>query len=385
MPDRTLFEPQCIGTSLEPMEQTGNWHQYLSTSARPEIAAVRRFWEHAFAAYPSEAKPSFIDRFRGDEFHEALFELYVFALMRAEGYRPHILATTTHQSTPDFMVTGVSGERIYVEAFIVDCDPALSRMDDALAPLKVALDSVQLPHRFSVKVCRTSSSPLPYGRMTRAIAAWLTSEQMVQLAAQAAASGELCVSRTFGDAGWEVEIEAHVAGPFSSPVRQGASGVALWGTGARFIEPTRPLAKRLKNKAERYDVDGSLVLAVSPMHLGIEPDDIEPALYGPTVTSEAWDGTATMRREGGGLWLNKDKTSRNRDIPAVIVCPNVFPASIGTVTPVCYQCPEPRQPINEFLPRVGLVTFDGLHVRYRKGLTGRQYFGLHEEWPREQR
>lgn len=218
--------------------------------------------------------------------------------------------------------------------------------------------------------------------MSRAIVAWLTSENLATLAAEAPLSVESCITQVFEDAGWKVEIEAHVTGPLSSPPRQGASGICLWGTGARFLEPTWPLARGLKKKAARYEVKGPLVLAVSPINDGIDHEDIEPALYGPMWVSEAWDGTVTMRREGGGLWMNKDRTIRNKSISAVIVCPNIFPATVGSVTPVCYQCPEPRHPLHDLLPRGSQATLDDIHVSYRAGLSGRQYFGLHEDWPR---
>jgi hypothetical protein len=381
MNDPTLFDPLVIGTSLEPMEETGDLHQYLSESARPEMAAVRRFWEHAFVDYPKAAKPAFVDRFRGEEFREALFELYVFSLLRAEGYRPEVPPEVANESTPDFAVTDSHGKRIYVEAFTVDCNPALTHTEEMLAPLKVALGRLQRPMGLALKLRRSSKSPLPHGKMARDIDAWLASEELVALATQASANGVTSVRRVFDKAGWQIEIEAHIAGPFSRPGSQGVGGVALCSTGVHCLDPARPLAKRLKNKAGRYDVDGPLVLAVSPSTFGILCDDIESVLYGPTWASHSLDGTIAIRRKGGGLWTYNDGTARNRNIPAVIMCPNVLPATIGSVTPVSYHCPDPRFPLNGFLPRCTQATLADLEVRYSDGLMGREYFGLSEHWP----
>jgi hypothetical protein len=383
MTTHTLFDPRSIGTSLEPMEETGNLHRYLSESARPEIATVRRFWEHAFVDYPQAAKPAFVDRFRGGEFREALFELYVFSLLRAEGYRPEVLPEVADESTPDFAVTDSQGRRIYVEAFTVDCDPVLTHTEEMLAPLKDALGRLQPPFGLALKLRRSSKSPLPYGKIARAIDVWLASKAFVALATQANANGMTSVRRDFDKAGWQIEIEAHIAGPFSRPRRQRAGGVILCSTGVHYLDPARPLAKRLKNKAERYDVDGPLVLAVSPSAVGIHCEDIESVLYGPTWASHSLDGTIAIRRKGGGLWTKKDGTKHNRGIPAVIVCPNVLPATIGSVTPVSYQCPEPRQPLEGFLPRCTQATLADLEVRYSNGLMGREYFGLYDDWPHD--
>jgi hypothetical protein len=88
----TLFDPARVSADQRPAFATENQYEYLSWSGRPEIAAVRSCLEGWFIDYPDDAKAMLAARFKGTELTSALFELYVFTLLKKQGI--HSLLTS---------------------------------------------------------------------------------------------------------------------------------------------------------------------------------------------------------------------------------------------------------------------------------------------------
>ena len=159
----TLFDAVHVSNDQRPALATEDQYEYLSWSGRPEIAAVRSCLEGWFIEYPDDAKAMLAARFRGAELRSALFELYVFTLLKKQGHNPEVVEPSPQRSTqrlPDFRIQRSGGGSLFIEATTIDCDPGLSKMDRDLAPLKAALDQMAIPHRFSIKVEKAATTPL---------------------------------------------------------------------------------------------------------------------------------------------------------------------------------------------------------------------------------
>lgn len=164
----TLFDAVHISNDQRPAFATEDQHEYLTWSGRPEIAAVQSCLESWFIDYPDDAKAMLAARFRGTELTSALFELYVFTLLKKQGHSPEVvepIPQRSQQRRPDFRIQLPGGGAMFVEATTIDCDPGLSRMDRDLAPLKVVLDQMTVPHRFSIKVGKAATTPLAFTKL----------------------------------------------------------------------------------------------------------------------------------------------------------------------------------------------------------------------------
>jgi len=385
MPTTSLFDPARVSTDRRPARETEDRYEYLSWSGRPEIAAVRTCLEGWFTDYPDEAKAMLAARFQGEELTAALFELYVFTLLKTQGHFPEVIEPRpqgARKTAPDFRIRLPDGQPVLVEATTVECDPHLTKLDRDLAALKVALDRMQAPHRFSLAVRKAAETPVAFAQCRTLIEAWFRSAQF-QNSKAAALRDELdSVDEEIICKDWVIEVTAYVAGPFGEPPTAGESPIVLWGTGVHFLDPVKRLKKGLKRKAEHYTVDEPLVLAVSPLGLGIDADDVESALYGPTWAFEQLDTSVTIDRNGDGLWYAPKRQPINRSIPAVLICADVHPTTVGCPDPCIYHAPETTSPMDDLLPQATHARLNGVAVAYSHGAKGHDLLGIPAGWPR---
>jgi hypothetical protein len=385
MADPMLFDPAHASGDLRPRRPTEDRYEYVSESRRPEIARARALLDAWFSEYPADAQASLAARFRGGEFIPAFFELYVFTLLRLQGYRPVVLEPAPHRAAraaPDFAIELPDGRTCYVEATTVDADPQLTRNEAALAPFDEALRSVSSAYPFYFVVERRSEKPLAYRKLADRIELWLGSPDFIALRSAAVAAGETTVSCDFEHDGWEIEITAYVDGPLAERVKPGASPLLHSCRCVHFLDPPAQIAKALKKKAGRYTVDGPLAIAIGILGMGVDRDEVETALYGPEWCVEHHDGSTTKDRRKSGLWFTPDRRPKNRGVAAVLACCEADVHTIATTTPTLYHAPVATSPVAALLPGVSHASLDGVPVRYRPGNHGWQLFGIPEAWPR---
>jgi hypothetical protein len=380
----TLFDAVHVSNDQRPALATEDQYEYLSWSGRPEIAAVRSCLEGWFIEYPDDAKAMLAARFRGAELRSALFELYVFTLLKKQGHNPEVVEPSPQRSTqrlPDFRIQRSGGGSLFIEATTIDCDPGLSKMDRDLAPLKAALDQMAIPHRFSIKVEKAATTPLAFAKLQKGIDAWFGSPSFQLRRSSALGEGVDSIDEEIACGDWVIEVTAYVSGSFGTPPRAGESPIVLWGTGVRFLDSMERLKKGLKRKADHYDVDGPVVLAVSPLGLGIDRDDVEAALYGPTWQSLKHDGSSTIVRKGEGLWFKPNRGPKNSSFPAVLICEDVHPTTVGCPDPFVYHAPESPFPVQGLLSRATHARLNGISVVYANGARGCDLLGIPTGWP----
>lgn len=381
----TLFDPSKVSSDQRSARADEDHYEYLSWSGRPEMAAIRSCLEEWFVEYPDDAKQMLSGRFRGSELTSSVFELYVYTLLRKQGYRPVVTEPSPQRAAskmPDFRIDEPGGRVIYVEATTVDCDPDASKRDRNLTPLHVALSGLSAPCRFSVGLAKEAKSPLAFSKFRRRIEAWFRSDAFPARRMQAIAAGEDSFDEEIPCGDWVIEVTAYVTGRFGEPPPPGESPIVLWGTGVHALDPVKEFRKGVKRKAEHYSVDGPLVLAVSPLGYAIDSDAIEAALYGPTWETLKHDGSSTIERRGHGLWFSPGRDAQNRSVPAVLVCHDVHPSTLACPTPVLYHAPQASCPVHEFLPRVSHARLEGLPVNHGVGASGCDLLGLPLGWPR---
>jgi hypothetical protein len=348
------------------------------------IAVVRSCLEEWFVDYPDDAKETLARRMRGAELTSSVFELYVYTLLRRLGYSPIVLEPKPQRAgkkMPDFRIESADGRFVFIEATTVDCTPDMSRRDHDLGPLHDALSGLRTKYRFSVSVAHAAQSPLPFSQCRKHIKRWFLSDRFAACRQQALGTGQETVEEEIISGEWVIEVTAYVAGAFADPPQPEESPIVLWSTGVHCLDPARELGKAVKRKAARYNVDGPLVLAVSPLGNGIERDEIEAALYGPTWESMKLDGSSTIERRGEGLWFTPRRTAKNRSVSAVLVCDDVHPTTLARPTPVLYHAPQPAWPVDDVAPRVVHARLDGLPVTYAPGASGRDLLGFPVDWP----
>ena len=180
---------------------------------------------------------------------------------------------------------------------------------------------------------------------------------------------------------WMIEVTAYVSGSLGDPPGAGESPIVLWGTGVHFLDPVERLKKGLKRKADHYDVDGPVILAVSPLGLGVDRDAIEAALYGPTWQFIKLDGSSTITRKGDGLWYKPNRAPKNGSFPAVLICEDVHPTTVGCPDPLLYHAPQTPFSVQGLLPRVSDARLNGVSVTYGTGAKGRDLLGIPAGWP----
>lgn len=380
----TLFDALRVSGDNRPAFANEDQYEYLSWSGRPEIAAVRACLEEWFVDYPDEAKALLAARFRGKELTSALFELYVFTLLKKQGHAPEVVEPSpqrSQQRLPDFRIQLPGGDSLFVEATTIDCDPGLSRMDRDLAPLKDVLDRMAVPHRFSIKVGKAATTPLAFAKVRNGIEAWFGSSSFQARRSSAVEEGFDSVDEEIVCGDWLIEVTAYISGAFGSPPRVGGSPIVLWGTGMRFMDSMERLKKGLKRKADHYDVEGPVVLAVSPLGFGVDSDAVEAALYGPTWQSFEHDGLSTIVRKGEGLWFKPNRGPKNGSFPAVLICDDVHPTTVGCPDPKIYHAPETPCPVQGLLSRAAHARLNGVSVTYGNGAKGRDLLVIPAGWP----
>jgi hypothetical protein len=381
----TLFDSSRVSTQQRPARANERQFDYLSESGRPEIAAVRSCLEEWFVDYPNGAKATLAARFRGSELTSALFELYVYTLLRKHGHNPVVMEDSPHRAAkrmPDFRIELADGQSLLVEATTVDCCPSMSKVDQDLAPLKSELDKMATPQRISVQISRAAATPLAFAQFRRQIESWFVSPTFQARRSAALLDGSESIDEDFAVGDWVIEVTAYVSGSLGTPPAAGESPIVLWGSGVQVLNPVERLRKGLKRKAEHYNVDGPVVLAVSPLGLCVDRDVFAAALYGPTWESIGLDGSSTIQRKGEGLWYTPPRNARNRSIPAVLICEDVHPTTLGCPDPVVYHAPDTPFPVPGLLPCATHAQLIELPVQYSNGAKGRDLLGLPAGWPR---
>jgi len=386
MANPMLFDPAHASSDLRPRRPAEDRYEYVSYSGRPVIARTRALLDAWFAEYPADARATLAARFRGAEFIPAFFELYVFTLLRLQGFKPVVLEPAPHRAAsaaPDFAIELPDGRTCYVEVTTVDVDPQLTRDESALAPFDDALASVSSAHPFYFVVERRSEKPLAYRQLASRIERWLGSPEFTALRSAAIAAGERTISCDFERDGWEIEITAYVDGPLAERAKPGASPLLHSCRGVHFLDPPAQIAKALKKKAGHYRVDGPLAIAIGILGMGVDRDEVETALYGPEWCVEHHDGSTTKDRRESGLWFTPDRRPQNRGVAAVLACCEVDLHTIASTTPTLYHAPVVTSPVAAMLPDVSQASLDGVPVRYRPGRAGWRLFGIPETWSRE--
>jgi hypothetical protein len=135
-----------------PRRQNEGGFDYLNTSARPGVSAIRSLLESWFEHLPDIAKSDVRGRFRSREdvqHRGAFFELYWHELLLRSGYEVEIHPPLPHAATnPDFLARRNKISRFYLEATLASPAREDCAADSRLAEFHDVLDRMESPDFF---------------------------------------------------------------------------------------------------------------------------------------------------------------------------------------------------------------------------------------------
>ena len=147
----TLFE-QLVRTEARPRRQNESSFEYLNTSARPGICAIRDLLETWFDHLPYGAQADISGRLRSREdvqHKSAFFELFWHELLRSGGYEVEIHPSMDDVVTnPDFLARRYGVSQFYLETTLA-MPPGDAAADRRLATLHGHLGPYGFPRLFS--------------------------------------------------------------------------------------------------------------------------------------------------------------------------------------------------------------------------------------------
>lgn len=312
--------------------------EYLSRSARPEAVRARELLTRWFHAYPEGARPGWRGRLLAKERHvfdDAVFELYMHALLRACGFDVEVNPCEESGLTPDFRAAHVESQRVFhVEATVIHEDKADENLDRRMYQLNREASPLVTVPGFAVGVrhmrTRVGRDNLRPRHFARFLNEWFLHAKLA----------DDCPARVYRDSrsGWELEL---VLMPFRDPDRKPRqivgmqSGIARWGSLG-----TDKLRAAISSKQSRCRrCRNPLVIAVAFNDFALLPSESEiaDALLGERQLLAAVDASSLMRRRNGA-WARS--TSPGGSSVGLIFVSGCWWSGLHAVRPLLWDNPR---------------------------------------------
>jgi hypothetical protein len=348
---------------------------YLNRTARPEFERARAVLEEWFSRYPAAHQSELRQRFRGrndDNHRAAFFELFLHELLIQLACRvtvhPAIGATTS--KTPDFLVEPPDGQVFYLEAVVaVDKSHEERAAEARVGRFMDEMNRGNHPNFFlDLDACNWKPrTPIPTAHLSRKVHAWLDTLDPDE-ATRRYVAGAFRNLPTFRFA-----HEGTAVGFVAIPKKREARGEAthrLIGSGPMsggMVDNHSAIAQSLRQKASRYgQLDLPYVVAVNPLALGVDDDDVEWALFGREPTLEyPPTGQRAVTRKPHGVWTSSEGPVNTR-VSAVLVVRELWPWSLRITDLSLFHNPWARRPYSSVLARFRQARLTSNGVRYER-------------------
>lgn len=264
MSEARLFD--CYARTDSGLQRhTQSIFDYLNSSGRAEVEAIRAMLEEWYTSYPEDAKKELRARFRSSDDWQhfgAFFELYVHELLCGMGFTvtAHPQIPGGRERRPDFLASTSDGPVFYAECTIKDRSDDERAAQARINEVYEVLDQLESPDFWlEVSVWAASGTPIRGRELQRAVATWLTElswEAASQIEQEPASSPVLCWS----DGGWDIEIR-----PICKPPEvRGRSGIRPLGiildSNVSNVGP-EAIRRAITKKGRRYgELDLSYIL-----------------------------------------------------------------------------------------------------------------------------
>jgi hypothetical protein len=387
-----LFD-QVVRTETRARYQNEGSFDYLNTSARPGISAIRDLLESWFERLPPAARADIRGRFRDRsevQHKSAFFELFWHELLRSCGYDVEIHPVLENVPTnPDFLVLRNGTPQFYFEATLA-MPPGDPGADRRLAELHDTLDRMDSPDFYLEIQYRGSPEGNVRGRALRErLERWL--EQLDY--------GE--ISRLYQDRNYEA-IPSHTLAEQGlsmtfSPMPKGPEFRGQ--TGARPVGVVMPMDVRMvrthddirvaiEGKATKYGaIELPLVVAVNVMDDFCSDIDVLNALFGEEQVVAVRQENGQWRDEWGGRALNGawrgHAGPRNSLVSAAVISNQLSPSTLRVCDVELVHNPwaaHALPPDALQLPQRRVSLPDG-RIHRCEGTVVADLLGVHEPWP----
>jgi hypothetical protein len=390
-----LFD-EMVRREMRPRRENEGGFDYMNTSARPGIAAVRDLLEAWFDHLPDAAKADVRARFRSrdDIQHKgASYELFWHELLRASGYEVEVHPELVNVPTnPDFLARGIDQiPKFYLEATLT-MRPGNASGDRRLAELQDTLNRMNSPDYFLDVEYRGTPMNNIRGRIIRErLEEWLGHLDFDQ------------ISRLYGDQNYDAVPrfaweEEHLLLTFR-PIPKGPQFRGQ--PGARPVGMVMPMDMELRElrthddiraavegKATKYgELDLPFVVAVNVLDDFCDDQDIRNALFGEEQVVAVRQPDGQWRHEWGrrvpnGVWYGRNGP-RNRSVSAVVVTHQLTPTTLRTRTAEIVHNPWATRPLPEAclgLPHFSVSLPDG-HIQRIQGRSPGDILAVPNPWP----
>lgn len=365
--------------------------EYLNRSGRPAVGAVRAWIDDALSRYPERELNSLVGKIKsGDEVahRSGLFELLLHeALLKTGSVIEAVEPPLPHtDKSPDFLVRSPNGERFYLEATLAtglsDADRrARKRLNTAIE----AVNSVRSQdYLLDANFRGTPSHPIRLRQLREKIERWLQTLDYNTVAETWQSQIGSPAPFRHEESGFTVELR-----PITRPNRQKPPGraIAIQGGEAWSRTVGSALRQAIEGKVNRYgELDLPFVVAVNGTDHNAEEHDVFAALLGQEVVRIPY-GPAGLRqddaywdRDGDGIWVRPDGTTRRQGLAGVLAFNDLGVWSAPKRRGLYVPNPWARQPLGAFPLAVDRMEVEGEELRKVQGTYFGAILGLPDDW-----
>jgi len=385
---------QIVRAERRARRQNESGFDYMNSSARPGICAIRELLEHWFEHLPDNAQADIRARFRSrDEVQHqsAWFELFWHELLRCGGYDAEVHPTVANVTTnPDFLPKRDGVSKFYLEATLA-MPPGDLAADRRLAELHDTLDRMNSPDYFLEFQYRGSPEGNIRGRALRErLEHWLQQLNFEEISRSYQDQNYGAVPTfTWSEQGLSLTFTPLPKGHQFRGQTGGARPVgAVMPMEMRMLRTHDDIRAAVEGKATKYgDLEIPLVVAVNIMDDFCDDLDVWNALFGEEQLLAILQADGQWRDEWGprvpnGAWRGRGGP-RNTLVSAVVVTHQLSPSNLRTHAVELIHNPWAAHPLSAESFRLAqrTVAVPNGRIHRQDGTSAADLLGIPEPWP----
>jgi hypothetical protein len=390
--DMPLFDV-IARNETRPRRENEALFDYMNTSARRGISAIRDLLEGWYDNFAATGKADVRSRFRSsdDAQHQgAFFELFWHELLLRSGYRVEVHPTLTDVTTrPDFLVRGDGLPQFYLEATIA-MPPGDLSADRRLAEFHDTLNRTNCPDFFlSIEYRGSPSGDIRGRRLRHQLERWVSELDYDKISRLYAAQDYAAVP-TYSCS------EQGVIFTFSpipkGPRNRGQPGTRPVGLVApmdmQLIDTDKDLRASIDGKASKYgQLELPLVVAVNVLADLFDDYFLWNALFGQEFIEVRLQPNGACIDDGvgrrpNGTWRGPSGP-RNQIVSAVCAIWQLLPSTLRSRRIELIHNPWAMTPLPQgalAIPEKVISSTDG-QVQRRDGRSAADILSVPEDWP----
>lgn len=325
-----------------------SFFQWFNTTSRPPGRRSRILLNGWLAEYPESSRAQLVGRFRKGQkrlFYDALFELYMYILLKRMGFEVEVDVPLVGGSKPDFRVSRDGTPLCYVE---VTVNHGIRELNEQQERIDELLDRVgpllQLPS-VAIHIHQVIAGPATASasRVARAFREWVQQPQ----ASAAASLSEDDVDEFDIPWGASMVEEPKSGWKFLCSPSQSKDAVVLNDPFFRSMDaqviPSGMLRDEVRGKLQQHKTaDLPVVVAVSFADFLTQQDELDTTecLLGDLRWRVSRSNPAVQQQyfDDNGLWTEPGRSAAER-CPAVIMCKECGPGGLDGLEPVLWRNP----------------------------------------------